>query len=231
MDKENFFQKKSKSQAYIKVQSKVPLKKLKTQLNDLIEVNEDEAPEEEDIQNLSFSLSNCEDMNDLLEVFSNKSNKSEEKIELEYESTTNDEGLELIEDFLRESTKQILNSKKGIDEDVKKMSSEFYSDLIQNLNIPKDKKNDKQVYLDKTKNTNYMTKSESITSDDQIRFKNDLIGKENKDSDYHFGYGKVSSLKSKTSMSNERNSSQYFGEENEEDKIIEIRKKKVKKSD
>ena len=72
-------------------------------------------------------------MNDLLEVFSNKSNKSEEKIELEYESTTNDEGLELIEDFLRESTKQILNSKKGTDEDVKKMSSEFYSDLIQDV--------------------------------------------------------------------------------------------------
>ena len=38
------------------------------------------------------------------------------------------------------------------------------------------KKNIKPHYLDKTKNTNYMTKSESINSDEQIKFKNDLIG-------------------------------------------------------
>ena len=227
MDKNLFFQKKSKSQSIAKVQNKIPMRKMKSQLNDLIEVNEDETPEEEDIQNLSFSLSNCEDMNDLLEHFSNKSNKSEDKIELEYESTTNEEGLELIEDYLRESTKQILNSKKGFDDEIKKMSSDFYTDLIQNINIPKDIK--KKIYLDKTKNTNYMTKSESITSDDQTKFKNDLLAKENKENDFHYGFGKVSTLKSKTSMSNERNSSQYMGEEDEEDKIIEVRKKKVVK--
>ena len=227
MDINLFFQKKSKSHSIAKIQNKIPMRKIKSQLNDLIEVNEDETPEEEDIQNLSFSLSNCEDMNDFLENFSNKSNKSEEKIELEYESTTNEEGLELIEDFLRESTKQILNSKKGFDDEIKKMSSDFYTDLIQNVNIPKDIK--KKVYLDKTKNTNYMTKSESITSDDQTKFKNDLLAKENKENDFHYGFGKVPTLKSKTSMSNERNSSQYMGEEDEEDKIIEIRKKKAVK--
>ena len=183
MDQGNI-KKKTKSQQIARVQSKIALKKIKTQLNDLIEVNEDEVPEDEDIQNISFSLSNCDDMNDLLENFTLK---SEEKIELEYENTTNQEGLAIIEDFLRDSTKQILNSKKGFDEDIKKSSSEFYNDLIQNLNLPKDvKKNSKFHYLDKTKNTNYMTKSESITSDDQTKFKNDLIGQtfEHKDSDF-----------------------------------------------
>ena len=221
MDQGNI-KKKTKSQQIARVQSKIALKKIKTQLNDLIEVNEDEVPEDEDIQNISFSLSNCDDMNDLLENFTLK---SEEKIELEYENTTNQEGLAIIEDFLRDSTKQILNSKKGFDEDIKKTSSEFYNDLIQNLNLPKDvKKNSKFHYLDKTKNTNYMTKSESITSDDQTKFKNDLIGQtfEHKDSDF----GK-NPLKTKTSMSNEKFSSQYIAEEDEEDKMIEIRKKKV----
>lgn len=226
----DFFAKKSKSQAVTKVTNKPTIRKVKTQLHDLLEENEEEMQEEEDIQNISFSLSNCDDMNDLLDNFSNK---SEEKFELEYESTTNEEGLELIEDFLKESTKQILNNKKGFDEDVKKISNEFYSNLIKNINIQKDiKKNIKPHYLDKTKNTNYMTKSESITSDEQTKFKNDLIGQtfENKDGDI---YGKVFSLKSKNSLiSREKNSSQYIAEEDEEDKIIEIKKKKrVQKKD
>ena len=214
--------KRAKSDQITRAQSKIALKKIKTQLNDLIEVNEDEVPEEEEIQNISFSLSNCDDMNDLLDNFTLK---SEEKIKLEFENTTNEEGLEIIEDFLKESTRQILNSRKGFDEDIKKTSSEFYNDLIQNVNLPKDaKKSAKFHYLDKTKNTNYMTKSESITSDDQTRFKNDLIGQtfEHKDSDF----GKYP-FKTKNSMSNEKFSSQYIAEEDEEDKIIEIRKKKV----
>ena len=225
----DFFAKKSKSQAVTKVTNKPTIRKVKTQLHDLLEENEEEMQEEEDIQNISFSLSNCDDMNDLLDNFSNK---SEEKFELEYESTTNEEGLELIEDFLKESTKQILNNKKGFDEDVKKISNEFYNNLIKNINIQKDiKKNIKPHYLDKTKNTNYMTKSESITSDEQTKFKNDLIGQtfENKDGDI---YGKVFSLKSKNSLiSREKNSSQYIVEEDEEDKIIEIKKKRVQKKD
>ena len=225
----DFFAKKSKSQAVTKVTNKPTIRKVKTQLHDLLEENEEEMQEEEDIQNISFSLSNCDDMNDLLDNFSNK---SEEKFELEYESTTNEEGLELIEDFLKESTKQILNNKKGFDEDVKKISNEFYNNLIKNINIQKDiKKNIKPHYLDKTKNTNYMTKSESITSDEQTKFKNDLIGQtfENKDGDV---YGKVFSLKSKNSLiSREKNSSQYIAEEDEEDKIIEIKKKRVQKQD
>ena len=225
----DFFAKKSKSQAVTKVTNKPTIRKVKTQLHDLLEENEEEMQEEEDIQNISFSLSNCDDMNDLLDNFSNK---SEEKFELEYESTTNEEGLELIEDFLKESTKQILNNKKGFDEDVKKISNEFYNNLIKNINIQKDiKKNIKPHYLDKTKNTNYMTKSESITSDEQTKFKNDLIGQtfENKDGDI---YGKVFSLKSRNSLiSLEKNSSQYIAEEDEEDKIIEIKKKRVQKKD
>lgn len=213
-----------KSQNPSEVTKKISYKKAKSQLIDLLEEkNEEENPEEEDIQNVSFSLSNCDDMNDLLDNFSDK---SDEKIELEFESTTNKESVELIEDFLKESTKQILNSKKGFDDEVKKMSSDFYSDLVKNVNIQKDiKKNIKPHYLDKTKNTNYMTKSESITSDEQIKFKNDLIGQnyENKEHDI---FGKVFSLKSKNSVSREKNSSQFNGEEDEEDKIIQIVKKK-----
>ena len=222
----DFFAKKSKSQAVTKVTNKPTIRKVKTQLHDLLEENEEEMQEEEDIQNISFSLSNCDDMNDLLDNFSNK---SEEKFELEYESTTNEEGLELIEDFLKESTKQILNNKKGFDEDVKKISNEFYNNLIKNINIQKDiKKNIKPHYLDKTKNTNYMTKSESITSDEQTKFKNDLIGQtfENKDGDI---YGKVFSLKSKNSLISREK--KYIAEEDEEDKIIEIKKKRVQKKD
>ena len=158
----DFFAKKSKSQAATKVANKPVIRKVKTQLHDLLEENEEEMQEEEDIQNISFSLSNCDDMNDLLYNFSNKS-------ELEYENIINEEGLELIENFLKESTKQILNNKKGFDEDIKKINNEFYSNLIKNINIQKDnKKNIKPHYLDKIKNTNYMTKSESIISDEQM---------------------------------------------------------------
>ena len=64
--------KRTKSQQITKVQSKIALRKIKGQLNDLIEVNEDEVPEEEGIQNISFSLSNCDEMNDLLENFTLK---------------------------------------------------------------------------------------------------------------------------------------------------------------
>ena len=109
----DFFQKKSKSQPFSKLtkppQQQQSLKKLKSSLNDLVEVNEDENNEEEEVQNISFSLSNCDDMKELLDNFSVK---SEEKFDLDYVSTTNEEGIELISDFLRENTKQILNSRK-----------------------------------------------------------------------------------------------------------------------
>ena len=162
----DFFAKKSKSQAATKVANKPAIRKVKAQLHDLLEENEEEMQEEEDIQNISFSLSNYDDMNDLLYNFSNK---SEEKVELEYQNIINEEGLELKENFLKESTQQIWNNKKGFDEDIKKISNEFYSNLIKNINIQKDnKKNIKPHYLDKIKNTNYMTKSESIISDEQM---------------------------------------------------------------
>ena len=107
------------------------VKKGENKLHQLLEEKDDLMQDDEDIQNISFSLSQCDDMNDLLDNFSNK---SDEKLEFEYESTTNEEGLEMIEDFLKESTRQILNNKKGFDEDVKKMTNDFYNDLIKNIN-------------------------------------------------------------------------------------------------
>ena len=202
------------------------VKKGENKLHQLLEEKDDLMQDDEDIQNISFSLSQCDDMNDLLDNFSNK---SDEKLEFEYESTTNEEGLEMIEDFLKESTRQILNNKKGFDEDVKKMTNDFYNDLIKNINEPqKDFKKKYKYPLDKTKNTFYKTQSESITSDEIThKFKNDLIGQtyENKQSgDVAQNFGKVFSLNSKN-KSNGSNS-QYIGEEDDEDKIIEIRKKK-----
>ena len=214
-----------KAQSTIKMQGNL---KIKGQLQDLVEEKEEEISGEEDKQNISFSLSNCNDMDDLLENFSQK---SDEKIELEFENTTNEEGLLLINDFLKESTKQLLNSKKGFDEDVKKMSTEFYGDLIKNFNNQRYlKKNNKPHYLDKTKNTNYMTKSESITSEEVTKFKNDLIGQTFENKDGENGFGKINTLKSKGSTFHEKVSSSFIEEDDdEEENIIEIKKKKVVK--
>ena len=235
MDKNDFFfEKKSKSHSCASNPKQIVIKKTKTDnmLQDLLEEdNEEEISEEEDIQNLSFSLSNCDDMNNLLDNFSNK---SEEKIEVDYESTTNEEGFGIIEDFLKDSTKQIILNKKGFDEDIKKMSNTFYNDLIKNVNINvnlnvQKEKNIKPHYVDNTKNTNYITKSESINSEENtLKFKND--NKHNIGQNY--AYGKITSLNSKNkSTSNDKNSSEYISEEEvEEDKIIEIKKKEVEKN-
>ena len=209
---------------------------MKGQLQDLLEEKDEEISGEEE-QNISFSLSNCDDMNDLLDNFSQK---SDEKIELKFESTTNEEGISLINDFLKVwlvkwffSTILItpqLNNKKGFDEDIKKMSNEFYSDLINNFHNQKYiKKNYKPHYLDKTKNTNYMTKSESLTSDEQTKLKNDLIGQTFENKDKNTGLGKINSLKSKNSLIHDKISSSYIEEDEEEDNIIEIKKKKIVK--
>jgi hypothetical protein len=107
---------------------------MSNKLKELIEKNEEyaeeEEEEEEDIKNISFELLNVNDMTDLLDNFSDK---SDEKIELEFQSTTNEEGIELIEDYLKETTKQILENRKGFDKDAKKLSEEFYNDFIKNL--------------------------------------------------------------------------------------------------
>ena len=205
--------------------SKLPEKKPTNKLFDLVEKNEDIISDDDDIQNISFSLSNCDDMNDFLDNFSNK---SDEQVELEYENTTNEEGFALIEDFLKENTKQILNSKKGFDEDAKKMAGDFYSDLVKNVVLQKEAKKVPH-YLDKTKNTYYLTKSESITSEEQtLKFKNDLVGQtfENKQNDgVSYVFGKINSINSKTkSLYPDKNSSQSIEDEN--DKIISIKKKK-----
>ncbi len=227
MEINNFIQKyRSQSSGKIILPEKNQSKKFKGQLQDLLEEKDEEISGEEE-QNISFSLSNCDDMNDLLDNFSQK---SDEKIELKFESTTNEEGISLINDFLKESTRQILNNKKGFDDDIKKMSNEFYNDLINNFHNQKYiKKNYKPHYLDKTKNTNYMTKSESLTSDEQTKLKNDLIGQTFENKDKNTGLGKINSLKSKNSLIHDKISSSYIEEDEEEDNIIEIKKKKIVK--
>ena len=223
----------SQEQTDIKKPSTLQSKHLTNKLHNILDENEEEIIDEEDIHNISFSLSENDDMNDLLDNFSNK---SDDKVQLEFESTTNEEGMELIEDFLRETTKQILNNKKGFDEDIKKMSSEFYKDLVKKVIPPKDidYNKSKPNYLDKTKNTNYKNQSESMISDEATnKFKNDLIGQtfEKRQSE-EFGhnytkYSNNSKNKSKSKSIDKIDSNSLEEEEEEdEDKIIEIKKKK-----
>ena len=202
--------------------------------------------EEEDIKYISFELSNVDDMCDLLDNFSDK---SDEKIDLEFESTTNEEGIELIDDYLKESTKKIIESKKGFDKDVIKLTKEFYNDLINNLNIDETIKNKNLTrtiskeeliyYNDNNSNINEDKKntfkrksygdsksnmfSESITSDDNNtpKFKNYLTGL----NDTGQTFGKVFSMQSKFYKS----SSKYIMDKIDEDKKIESIQKEDEK--
>ena len=97
---------------------------LTSQLNNLIEENDEESSQEVDIKNISFELSKVDEMNDLLDNFSNK---SDEKVDIVYESTTNEQSIELIEDFLKQKTINIIEEKKGFDPDIKNMSENFYT--------------------------------------------------------------------------------------------------------
>ena len=97
---------------------------LTSQLNNLIEENDEESSQEVDIKNISFELSKVDEMNDLLDNFSNK---SDEKVDIVYESTTNEQSIELIEDFLKQKTIKIIEEKKGFDPDIKNMSENFYT--------------------------------------------------------------------------------------------------------
>ena len=220
----------SQEQTDIKKPSTLQSKHLTNKLHNILDENEEEIIDEEDIHNISFSLSENDDMNDLLDNFSNK---SDDKVQLEFESTTNEEGMELIEDFLRETTKQILNNKKGFDEDIKKMSSEFYSNLVKNIAPQKDIEYNKakQNNLDKTKNTNYKNQSESMISDEAThKFKNDLIGQtfeKRQSEEFDHNYSKYSNNSKNKSKSDKIDSNSLEEEEDdEEDKIIEIKKKK-----
>lgn len=226
---------------------------MSNKLKELIEKNEEyaeeEEEEEEDIKNISFELLNVNDMTDLLDNFSDK---SDEKIELEFQSTTNEEGIELIEEYLKESTKQILEGRKGFDKEAKKLSEEFYNDFVKNLDknklntendidnlkknldISLNRGNSKEEYnsfLDNfnniidNKRKSYMeSKGSNMISDSYTSGDNTPKLK------YFLGQsdsqknGKIFSLNNKY-----KNSSKFIVDEADEeklDKIIEIRKKK-----
>ena len=106
---------------------------MSNKLKELLEKNNEESlneEEEEDIQNISFELSNVNDMDELLDNFSDK---SDEKIDLEFQSTTPEEAIELIDDYLQESTKQILEGQKGFDKDAVKLTKDFYNNLVNKI--------------------------------------------------------------------------------------------------
>ena len=222
-------------------------------LKELIEKNEEyaeeEEEEEEDIKNISFELLNVNDMTDLLDNFSDK---SDEKIELEFQSTTNEEGIELIEDYLKETTKQILENRKGFDKDAKKLSEEFYNDFIKNLDknklntendidnlkknldISLNRGNSKEEYnsfidnfdniIDNKRKSYMESKGSNMISESYTS------GDNTPKLNYFLGQsdsqknGKIFSLNNKY-----KNSSKFIVDEADEeklDKIIEIRKKK-----
>ena len=190
-------------------------------LKNLLEENEESLQEEEDIKNISFELNNIDDMVDLLDNFSNK---SDEKAEIIYEGTTKEEGIELIDEFLQQSTKNFIEEKKGFNNDIKKMSHNFYDDLIndlKNIDLINDKKN--KINDRKLLKKNLLVKTDSLTSEENttFKFKNDLVAQ----SDTAQSYGKVFSFTSK----NKSNSNNNNLEDNEDDKIITIKKKKNEK--
>ena len=222
-------------------------------LKELIEKNEEyaeeEEEEEEDIKNISFELLNVNDMTDLLDNFSDK---SDEKIELEFQSTTNEEGIELIEDYLKETTKQILENRKGFDKDAKKLSEEFYNDFIKNLDknklntendidnlkknldISLNRGNSKEEYNSFIDNFNNIIdnkrKSYMESKGSNMISESYTSGDNTPELKYFLGQsdsqknGKIFSLNNKY-----KNSSKFIVDEADEeklDKIIEIRKKK-----
>jgi len=226
---------------------------MSNKLKELIEKNEEyaeeEEEEEEDIKNISFELLNVNDMTDLLDNFSDK---SDEKIELEFQSTTNEEGIELIEDYLKESTKQILENRKGFDKDAKKLSEEFYNDFIKNLdknklntendidNLKKNldvslnRGNSKEEYNSFIDNFNNIIdnkrKSYMESKGSNMISESYTSGDNTPKLKYFLGQsdsqknGKIFSLNNKY-----KNSSKFIVDEADEeklDKIIEIRKKK-----
>ena len=215
---------------------------MNNKLKELIEENEESFFQDEDINNISFELSNVNDMEDLLDNFSNK---SDEKINLEFESTTNEEGIQLIDEFLKESTKQIIDKRKKFDKDVIKMTEEYYSNLVDNLNINiipnnttmqvnknfdrMDSVNSNSININTDKNLNIKNKyldkrgsnilSESMTSEEiNPKIKKELIGKSDNTTQ---SYGKIFSFGTKN-----KSSSKFILDELEEEKIIQIRKKK-----
>ena len=226
---------------------------MSNKLKELIEKNEEyaeeEEEEEEDIKNISFELLNVNDMTDLLDNFSDK---SDEKIELEFQSTTNEEGIELIEDYLKETTKQILENRKGFDKDAKKLSEEFYNDFIKNLdknklntendidNLKKNldvslnRGNSKEEYNSFIDNFNNIIdnkrKSYMESKGSNMISESYTSGDNTPELKYFLGQndsqknGKIFSLNNKY-----KNSSKFIVDEADEeklDKIIEIRKKK-----
>ena len=226
---------------------------MSNKLKELIEKNEEyaeeEEEEEEDIKNISFELLNVNDMADLLDNFSDK---SDEKIELEFQSTTNEEGIELIEEYLKESTKQILENRKGFDKDAKKLSEEFYNDFIKNLDknklntendidnlkknldISLNRGNSKEEYNSFLDNFNNIIdnkrKSYMESKGSNMISESYTSGDNTPKLKYFLGQsdsqknGKIFSLNNKY-----KNSSKFIVDEADEeklDKIIEIRKKK-----
>ena len=220
--------------------------KMNNKLKELIEENEESFFQDEDINNISFELSNVNDMEDLLDNFSNK---SDEKIGLDFESTTNEEGIQIIDEFLKESTKQILSNKKVFDKDVVKMSEDYYNDLVENLNtinlvrnntnknvienfermdsansnsinLITEKEKDKNLSIKKTfldkRGSNYYSESYNTSDDNNTpNFKKDLVD----NTTQSFGKFVLFGTKNKTS-------SKFIMDEFDEDKIIQIRKKK-----
>lgn len=226
---------------------------MSNKLKELIEKNEEyaeeEEEEEEDIKNISFELLNVNDMADLLDNFSDK---SDEKIELEFQSTTNEEGIELIEEYLKESTKQILEGRKGFDKEAKKLSEEFYNDFVKNLDknklntendidnlkknldISLNRGNSKEEYNSFLDNFNNIIdnkrKSYMESKGSNMISESYTSGDNTPKLKYFLGQGDSQKNGKIFSLNNKyKNSSKFIVDEADEeklDKIIEIRKKK-----
>ena len=186
---------------YNKSPNIIKVKRGPNRLQDLIEEKEEDLYEEEgDIQNVSFNLSNCEDME---EFFDNLSNKSDDKVDLEFESTTNEEAVEVIKECIDEETKQLVFKKVGFDENVKKMSSDFYNSIVNNIKRKKSPAKIRKLLSNKNRNSvvNIERMDSSFISEEKIRkIRKDSINK----------LERFLSIQSNLNPSNESGSSSYI---------------------
>ena len=200
------------------------INKKNNRLKEFLHENEESIIEEEEeaIQDISFELSDVNDMCDFLDNFSEK---SDEKVDLEFESTTNEEAIELIDDFLKDSTKQMIQSKKGFDKDVKHLSEEFYLNLINNIsfneyNIQKTSSMNKKILSKNSiQRISFLEKkssimlSESASEENTPKFKLDLL----KQNDTFQSFGKNLSFMSKAKNISSKFILEEINEKNNDD--------------
>lgn len=191
----------------------------------------------EEIEDISFSISNTSDINELYEKLSNKSN---EKFDITYEGY-GEEVDKQFNEFVEDTLTNFVKENKGFDKEIKNLTKNLYQDLCGSV-VPdlKPRNNMNTTNNDKSKTTNLFTKAPintNISQDEQaVKLRNDLSGVPimiNGDITQNTGYGKFGANSKKESESNKQTISSREGMKekySEEDNEINIEVKKKNKN-